>query len=50
MGISKLKDALKKAQRESPNDKRLLLKLKRAVRKKRAEGFVPSFPGQHRGW
>jgi hypothetical protein len=50
MGISKLKDALKKAQNDSPNDHRLLRKLKSAVRKKRDEGFKPAFPGAHRGY
>jgi hypothetical protein len=50
MGISKAKDALKKAQSESPNDRRLLSKLKDAVRKKREDSFKPSFPGQHRGY
>jgi hypothetical protein len=50
MGISKAKDALKKAESATPDDKRLLRKLKDAVRKKRDEGFKPSFNGQHRGY
>jgi hypothetical protein len=52
MGIRKAKDALKKAQAESPNDRRLLSKLKKDVSKKRADSqtFKPSFDGQHRGY
>jgi hypothetical protein len=58
MGIGKAKEALKKAQNDSPNDKRLISKRKDAVRKKRAASmsdFEPScpgqqFPGQHRGY
>jgi|HubBroStandDraft_5_1064220.scaffolds.fasta_scaffold05271_2 hypothetical protein len=50
MGIRKAKDALKKAQAESPNDRRLLSKLKDAIRKKRAAADAPQFPGSHRGY
>jgi hypothetical protein len=50
MGIQKAKDALKKAQNESPDDRRLLRKLKDAIRKKQDDSFKPDFPGAHRGY
>jgi hypothetical protein len=50
MGISKLQDALSKAKNDQPGNRRLLRKLESAVKKKRDEGFKPSFPGAHRGY
>jgi hypothetical protein len=50
MGIAKAKEALKKAQNESPDEKRLLRKLKGAIQKKRAASDAPQFPGSHRGY